>query len=79
MPLWFSLSQVFLELSSMLTQDLDTVKLNRSREISYFVPNNIGMLMSISSKSADRAKEIFNKKFKNNNYKLDITKLDSNK
>lgn len=27
---------------SMLIQDIDTVKLNRSRKISYFVPNNIG-------------------------------------
>ena len=67
------------ESGSILTQDLDTVKLNRSREISYFVPNNIGILMSVSSKSADRAKKIFNKKFKNSNYELDITKLAGDK
>lgn len=64
---------------SMLLQDIDTVKLNRSRQISYFVPNNIGMLMSVSSKSSRRAKTIFNHKFKSSDYELDITKLTGDK
>ncbi len=64
---------------SMLIQDIDTVKLNRSRKISYFVPNNIGMLMSVSSKASSRAKEIFDRKFKSNSYELDVTKLSGNK
>ncbi|CED57371.1 putative uncharacterized protein [Aliivibrio wodanis] len=64
---------------SMLIQELDTVKLNRSRKISYFVPNNIGMLISISSKASNRANKIFNQKFKNSSYELDVTKLTGNK
>lgn len=64
---------------SMLIQELDTVKLNRTRQISYFVPNNIGMLMSVSAKSADRAKVLFNKKFKCSHYELDIAKLAGDK
>jgi hypothetical protein len=64
---------------SMLIQDIDTVKLNRSRKISYFVPNNIGMLMSVSTKASNRAKEIFDRKFKNSSYELDVTKLTGNK
>lgn len=64
---------------SMLIQDIDTVKLNRSRKISYFVPNNIGMLMSVSSKASSRGKEIFDRKFKSNSYELDVTKLSGNK
>ena len=64
---------------SMLTQDIDTVKLNRSRKISYFVPNNIGMLMSVSAKASSRAKDIFDRKFKSSSYELDITKLTGNK
>ncbi|WP_350432981.1 hypothetical protein ABIS04_06835 [Shewanella sp. H8] len=64
---------------SMLIQDIDTVKLNRSRKISYFVPNNIGILMSVSTKASSRAKEIFDRKFKSNSYELDITKLSGNK
>lgn len=64
---------------SMLIQEIDTVKLNRSRKISYFVPNNIGMLISVSTKSSSRAKEIFDRKFKSSSYELDITKLSGNK
>lgn len=64
---------------SMLIQDIDTVKLNRSREISYFVPNNIAMLMSVSTKASSRAKEIFDRKFKDSSYELNITKLTGNK
>lgn len=64
---------------SMLIQDIDTVKLNRSRKISYFVPNNIGMLMSVSTKASSRAKAIFDRKFKSSSYELDITKLTGNK
>ncbi|MEM5527874.1 hypothetical protein WN093_03485 [Gammaproteobacteria bacterium AS21] len=64
---------------SMLTQDIDTVKLNRSRKISYFVPNNIGMLISVSAKASNRGKEIFDQKFKNSKYELDVTKLAGNK
>ncbi|WP_198332338.1 hypothetical protein [Psychrobacter aquimaris] len=64
---------------SMLIQEIDTVKLNRSRKISYFVPNNIGMLMSVSTKASNRAKEIFDGKFKSSNYELDITKLTGDK
>ncbi|MEZ9199204.1 hypothetical protein [Shewanella sp. 10N.286.54.B9] len=64
---------------SMLVQDIDTVKLNRTRQISYFVPNNIGMLMSVSSKASNRAKEIFDCKFKSTDYELDVTKLFGNK
>jgi hypothetical protein len=64
---------------SMLIQNIDTVKLNRSRKISYFVPNNIGMLMSVSAKASNRGKEIFDRKFKNSSYELDVTKLTANK
>ncbi|MCG6461240.1 hypothetical protein K6U44_12370, partial [Vibrio parahaemolyticus] len=59
---------------SMLVQDIDTIKLNRSRNISYFVPNNIGMLMSVSAKASSRAKEIYDRKFKSPTYELDVTK-----
>ncbi|WP_180790824.1 hypothetical protein [Vibrio parahaemolyticus] len=64
---------------SMLVQDIDTIKLNRSRNISYFVPNNIGMLMSVSAKASRRAKEIYDRKFKSPTYELDVTKLTGDK
>ncbi|WP_151208250.1 hypothetical protein [Pseudoalteromonas piscicida] len=60
---------------SMLVQEIDTIKLNRSRNISYFVPNNIGMLMSVSAKASRLAKEIYDGKFKSPTYELDVTKL----
>lgn len=64
---------------SMLAQNFDTVKLNRARKITYFVPNNIAILMSVSEKGLDRAKKIFELKFKNTLYELDVTKLSGNK
>ena len=44
---------------SMLVQDLDTVKVDKNKEISYFCPNNIAILLSVSSKSIEKAKSLY--------------------
>jgi hypothetical protein len=60
---------------SMLIQDIDRVSLNKKKNITYFVPNNIALLLSVSEKSLQEAKKIHTKYFSNKEIELDLEKM----
>lgn len=64
---------------SMLIQDLDTVSLNRKKNLTYFVPNNIALMLSVSKKALESAKQSYNKNFLNSELELDINKISGDK
>jgi hypothetical protein len=60
---------------SMLIQDIDKVSLSKKSNITYFVPNNIALLLSVSDKSLQEAKKIHSKYFSNKEIELDLEKM----
>ncbi len=60
---------------SMLIQDIDKVSLNKKNNVTYFVPNNIALLLSVSEKSLKEAREIYTKYFANREIELDLEKM----
>lgn len=66
-------------IGSMLIQNLDSVNINRNKRITYFVPNNISLLLSISNKALETAKQSYFKKFLNSSIELDLNKITDNK
>ncbi|WP_339075300.1 hypothetical protein [Teredinibacter turnerae] len=60
---------------SMLIQDIDKVSLNKKSNITYFVPNNIALLLSVCEKSLQEAKNIHAKYFSNKEIELDLEKM----
>jgi hypothetical protein len=64
---------------SMLLQDIETAAIEKGKEISYFCPNNIAVLLSISSKSLDKAKELYDKFFQAPSAKFRLDKIKEDK
>lgn len=64
---------------SMLLQDLDTVTINKNKEISYFRPNNIALLLSVNSKSLEQAKTLYNDFFQNSSVEVELKKIEGDK
>lgn len=77
---------------SMVLQEIDEIKFNNKYKeerntLSYFSPNNVGILLSIADKSTEKAKNIFNEHlnpdkidhrlWSNDGSRLDKIKLDS--
>ncbi len=60
---------------SMLMQDVDQVSFSKDNNITYFVPNNIALLLSVSEKSLNEAKKIYTSHFINNEIELDLNKI----
>ncbi len=60
---------------SMLIQDIDKVSLNKKSNITYFVPNNIALLLSVSDRSLQEAKKIHSKYFTNKEIEFDLNKM----
>ncbi|WP_086480783.1 hypothetical protein [Oceanospirillum sanctuarii] len=60
---------------SMLLQEIDQVSLNRSRKISYFVPNNISLLLSVSEKSLKEARMIHAQYLSNKEIEFDLNNM----
>lgn len=52
--------------SSMIVKEVDAVKINK-KEITYFTPNNVAILLSISNKSCKEAKSLYHNYFKHDN------------
>jgi hypothetical protein len=44
---------------SMLLQELETAAIGSGKEITYFCPNNVAVLLSVSSKALEKAKELY--------------------
>lgn len=64
---------------SMLLQDLDATKVDRKKEITYFCPNNIAMLLSVNSKSLEQAKSIYSDFFQNSSVEFELKKIKGDK
>jgi hypothetical protein len=63
----------------MVIQEIDDIKFNGSNSLTYFIPNNVGILLSIAQKSTNSAKEIFEKELNPNRYNHSLNKTDNNK
>ncbi len=64
---------------SMLLQDLDTCPVDRNREITYFCPNNIAILLSVNSKSLQKAKALYCEFFQNPSIEFELKKIEGDK
>lgn len=63
---------------SMLLQDIDSVIVEK-RKATYFCPNNIAILLSISSKSIESAKKLYNSYFKDSSNNIELEKADGDR
>lgn len=66
-------------MGSMLIQDIDKVSLSKKSNITYFVPNNIALLLSVSDKALQKARQIHLKYFSNKDIELDLEKMAGNR
>jgi hypothetical protein len=66
------------ETGSMLVQDLDEVILNGIR-LTYFTPNNIAVLLSTSSNSLTKARNIYIEYFEHAKKEIEIQNVDTDK
>jgi hypothetical protein len=64
---------------SMLLQDLETASLERGKEITYFCPNKVAVLLSISSKSLGKAKDLYEKFFHSPSVEFRLEKVEEDK
>lgn len=65
---------------ALVFQEADKIKLHSKKNLEFFVPNNIALLISTSSKSLDDAKDIYKNKLNQDNpkngYKKDEVQVD---
>lgn len=64
---------------SMLVQEIDSVVLDRKRTATYFVPNNIALLLSTSKKTLMTAKGIYDSYLINKDIEINLKKLSGDK
>ena len=64
---------------SMLIQDIDKVSLSKKTNITYFVPNNVALLLSVSEKALIAAKKTYTDIFSNPEVELDLEKMDGDR
>jgi hypothetical protein len=64
---------------SMLIQDIDKVSLSKKASITYFVPNNVALLLSVSEKTLIAAKTTYTDNFSNPEIILDLDKMNSDR
>jgi hypothetical protein len=64
---------------SMLLQDLETASIGKDKAITYFCPNNIAVLLSISSKSLVKAKKLYDKFFQPPSMEFRLEKIEGDK
>src|SRR4030042_3361157 len=60
---------------SMLLQDIETASIDGDKEITYFCPNNVAVLLFISSKSLSKAKELYEKFFHSPSMEFRLEKI----
>jgi len=64
---------------SMLLQDLEIAPIEGGKEITYFGPNNIALLLSISSKSLVKAKRLYSEFFLSPSIEFRLEKVEEDK
>jgi hypothetical protein len=79
-PVWHQKLEDGKLVGSGLLQELDEIKIENKR-LTYFQPNNIALLLSISKKNLTKAEFFFKEKFKNsiNNLEVEHSKGDKKK
>ena len=60
---------------SMLLQAIDKATLSKMNNITYFVPNNVALLLSVSEKALNEAKKIYTNNFTKQEIELDLDKM----
>ncbi|MGP8154529.1 MAG: hypothetical protein ACLQBQ_10410 [Smithella sp.] len=63
----------------MLLQNIETASIGKGKEITYFCPNNVAVLLSVSSKALDKAKELNEKYFHSPDKEFCIEKVKEDK
>ncbi len=66
-------------IGSMLLQDFETALIDERKEITYFCPNNIAVLLSVSSKSLHRAKELYDRSLNSSETEFRIEMIEGDK
>ncbi len=64
---------------STLLLDLEKAAIERGKEITYFCPNNVAVLLSVSSKSLSNAKELYEKFFHSPSMEFRLKKIEEGK
>lgn len=64
---------------SMLLQDLDSAQIDKTKEVTYFCPNNIAVLLSINSKALESAKTLYESFFKDSSTEFQLEKIKGDK
>ncbi len=64
---------------SMLIQDIDKVSLSKKTSITYYVPNNVALLLSVSDKALLAAKKTYTDNFTNPDIVLNLDKMKGDK
>lgn len=64
---------------SMLIQDIDEVSLNKKSSITYFVPNNVALLLSVSKKALISAQRTYTDNLSNPEIVLDLNKMEGDR
>lgn len=77
-PLFFIRKNEGIITGSMLVQDIDDVKI-RNDWLTYFSPNNVAILLSVSNKALVTAKTIFKERFDPQERDLDFQNIDEDK
>lgn len=77
-PVCFKKIEDGVETGSMLLQDIDDVRIENSR-LTYFTPNNVAILLSVSNKALTAAKTIFKERFNPDKSELDFQTTSENK
>lgn len=60
---------------SMLLQQIDSCKINRKKKITYFVPNNISLLLSSSDRPLKEAKQLYSRYIANSEIETDFKNM----
>lgn len=64
---------------SMLLQDMETASIEPGKEITFFCPNNIAVLLSVSTKSLTKAKELYSDFFLSPSAEFRLEKIEGDK
>ena len=64
---------------SMLIQDIDKVSLNKKSSITYFVPNNVALLLSIGEKALNAAQKTYTDDLSKPEIVLDLDKMEGDR
>lgn len=64
---------------SMLAQDIDSISLAGKRKLWYFCPNNVAILLSVSSKALESARKVFETYMQNKDREIELDKASGDK